>query len=129
MRCKLTGALSEPPEVVKGSRLLPNWQRFSLFLPNWQQACMACLVAYKEKPMKSVRRPLQREVRTKARTGIAGFDAITDGGLPRGRTTLLVGGPGSGKTIFALQFLVHGAQEFKEPGIFVTFEESSKHIV
>src|SRR6202012_2288729 len=45
----------------------------------------------------------------KARTGIAGFDEVTGGGLPRGRTTLLVGGPGSGKTIFALQFLVHGA--------------------
>jgi circadian clock protein KaiC len=79
--------------------------------------------------MKSVRRPHQVEVRTKARTGIVGFDAITDGGLPRGRTTLLVGGPGSGKTIFALQFLVHGAQKCKEPGIFVTFEESAKHIV
>jgi circadian clock protein KaiC len=79
--------------------------------------------------MKSVRRPHQVEIRTKARTGIVGFDAITDGGLPRGRTTLLVGGPGSGKTIFALQFLVHGAQECKEPGIFVTFEESSKRVV
>jgi circadian clock protein KaiC len=49
--------------------------------------------------------------------------------LPRGRTTLLVGGPGSGKTVFALQFLVHGAQECKEPGILVAFEESSKRIV
>lgn len=45
------------------------------------------------------------------------------GGLPRGRTTLLVGGPGSGKTIFALQCLVHGARDHKEPGIFVAFEE------
>src|ERR1700694_438174 len=79
--------------------------------------------------MKSIRRPHQVEARTKARTGIVGLDAITDGGLPRGRTTLLIGGPGSGKTIFALQFLVYGAQECKEPGIFVTFEESSKNIV
>ena len=67
--------------------------------------------------------------RTKAPTGIAGFDEITGGGLPRGRTTLLVGGPGSGKTIFALQFLVHGARDCKEPGIFVAFEETSKRIV
>ncbi len=65
----------------------------------------------------------------KARTGIPGFDEITGGGLPRARTTLLVGGPGSGKTILALQFLVHGAQHCKEPGIFVAFEESSKRIV
>ena len=65
----------------------------------------------------------------KAPTGIAGFDEITRGGLPRGRTTLLVGGPGSGKTILALQFLVHGAQHCREPGIFVAFEEASKRIV
>src|SRR4026207_1709165 len=66
---------------------------------------------------------------TKAPTGIAGFDEITGGGLPRGRTTLLMGGPGSGKTILALQFLVHGARKCKEPGIFVAFEETSKRIV
>ena len=53
----------------------------------------------------------------KASTGIAGFDEIAGGGLPRGRTTLLVGGPASGKTIFGLQFLVHGAQECRELGI------------
>jgi circadian clock protein KaiC len=64
----------------------------------------------------------------KAPTGIAGFDEITGGGLPRGRTTLLVGGPGSGKTILALQFLVHGARNCGEPGIFVAFEETSKRI-
>jgi circadian clock protein KaiC len=68
-------------------------------------------------------------VATKAATGIAGFDEITRGGLPRGRTTLLVGGPGSGKTIFALQVLVHGAQHCREPGIFVAFEETPKRIV
>ncbi|CCE23383.1 circadian clock protein KaiC [Methylotuvimicrobium alcaliphilum] len=66
---------------------------------------------------------------TKASSGIAGFDNITGGGLPLGRTTLLVGGPGSGKTIFALQFLVHGAQDCDEPGIFVAFEETSPRIV
>lgn len=65
----------------------------------------------------------------KAATGILGFDEITGGGLPRGRTTLLLGGPGSGKTILALQFLVHGAKHCREPGIFVAFEETSKRIV
>jgi circadian clock protein KaiC len=64
----------------------------------------------------------------KAPTGIAGFDDITGGGVPRGRTTLVVGGPGSGKTLFALEFLVHGA-EANEPGIFVAFEETSKRIM
>jgi circadian clock protein KaiC len=65
---------------------------------------------------------------TKVRTGIEGFDEITSGGLPRGRTTLLAGGPGSGKTIFALQFLVQGACDFNEPGIFVAFEETVERL-
>lgn len=78
--------------------------------------------------MKSVR-SASLKVPPKASTGIIGFDEITRGGLPRGRTTLLAGGPGSGKTLFALQFLVHGAQHCKEPGIFVACEETSKRIV
>lgn len=61
-------------------------------------------------------------------TGIAGFDAMTGGGLPTGRTTLIEGGPGSGKTVFALQSLVHGALAHGEPGIFVAFEESRERI-
>ena len=65
----------------------------------------------------------------KTPTGITGFDEITRGGLPRGRTTLLLGGPGSGKTIFGLQFLQHGARDYKEPGIFVAFEETSPRII
>jgi circadian clock protein KaiC len=66
---------------------------------------------------------------TKALTGIQGFDEITDGGLPRGRTTLVMGGPGCGKTVFALQSLVNGAHLNKESSIFVAFEESTKQIV
>jgi len=66
---------------------------------------------------------------SKARTGIQGFDEITHGGLPHGRTTLLTGGPGSGKTIMALQSLVNGARFYDEPAIFVAFEEDSKRIV
>ena len=65
----------------------------------------------------------------KTPSGIVGFDELTGGGLPHGRSTLLAGGAGSGKTIFALQFLVHGARDFKEPGIFVAFEESPQRIV
>lgn len=65
----------------------------------------------------------------KESTGIIGLDEITGGGLPHGRTTLLVGGPGSGKTIFGLQFLAHGAQNCDEPGIFVAFEENADRIL
>lgn len=65
----------------------------------------------------------------KAPTGIKGFDEITEGGLPLGRTTLFTGGPGCGKTVFALQSLVNGALRSKEPGIFVAFEESTAQIV
>jgi len=66
---------------------------------------------------------------SRAPTGIGGLDEITLGGLPRGRATLVVGGPGSGKTILALQSLVHGAEALGEPGIFVAFEESARRLV
>lgn len=66
---------------------------------------------------------------TKTLTGIQGFDEITDGGLPQGRTTLVMGGPGCGKTVFALQALVNGAHRAKEASIFVAFEESTRQIV
>jgi len=69
------------------------------------------------------------QAESKAPTGIEGLDDITNGGLPSGRTTLLVGGPGSGKTLFVLRFLVNGAQKCMEPGIFVAFEEHSKRII
>lgn len=78
--------------------------------------------------MKSVHPPAGRKP-FKAPTGIAGFDEITGGGLPGGRTTLLIGGPGAGKTIFGLQFLAHGARARKESGIFVAFEESSSCVI
>ena len=65
----------------------------------------------------------------KAATGIAGFDEITGGGLPKGRPTLLCGAAGCGKTLFAMEFLVRGAIEFGEPGLFVTFEETEGDLV
>ena len=61
----------------------------------------------------------------KSRTGIGGFDEITEGGLPTGRPTLVCGGPGCGKTLFAMQFLVSGTTRFDEPGVFMSFEEPS----
>lgn len=60
----------------------------------------------------------------KAATGIQGLDEITLGGLPRGRPTLISGGAGSGKTMFGLEFLVRGATQYNEPGVFMSFEES-----
>ena len=60
----------------------------------------------------------------KASTGIQGLDEITGGGLPTGRPTLVSGGAGSGKTLFALEFLVRGATQYDEPGVFMSFEET-----
>ena len=62
-------------------------------------------------------------------TGIHGFDEITDGGLPTARPSLVCGPPGTGKSIFAMQFLVNGATRFAEPGVFLTFEESADELV
>lgn len=59
-------------------------------------------------------------------TGIAGLDAILRGGLPTGRSTLVVGGPGAGKTVLAMQFLVNGAACYGEMGVMVSFEESER---
>jgi circadian clock protein KaiC len=64
----------------------------------------------------------------KVPTGVEGFDDISHGGLPRHRTTLVKGGPGSGKTVFALQCLVNAARQRKERGLFVAFEESTRQI-
>ncbi|MBF0441734.1 MAG: circadian clock protein KaiC, partial [Oligoflexales bacterium] len=65
----------------------------------------------------------------KALTGIQGLDEITGGGLPVGRPTLICGGPGCGKTLMAMEFLIHGAIEFNEPGIFMSFEETEDDLV
>ncbi|MEO8716613.1 MAG: circadian clock protein KaiC [Burkholderiales bacterium] len=65
----------------------------------------------------------------KVATGIEGFDDISRGGLPRHRTTLLLGGPGAGKTVFALQCLVNAARGRRGPGLFVAFEESTRQIL
>lgn len=66
---------------------------------------------------------------SKVATGISGFDQLSGGGLPRSRTSLLVGGPGSGKTLFALQSLVNGARQRREAGIFIAFEERPGQVI
>jgi circadian clock protein KaiC len=65
----------------------------------------------------------------KIKTGINGFDEISHGGIPRGRTTLVSGTSGSGKTLFSMQFLYNGISNYNEPGVFVTFEETPSDIV
>ena len=74
------------------------------------------------------RRPARRPI-AKAPTGIAGLDEITNGGLPRGRPTLVCGGAGCGKTLLAMEFLVRGVLEYDEPGVFMSFEETVDDLV
>ena len=64
----------------------------------------------------------------KSPTGIQGFDEITVGGLPKGRPTLVCGGAGCGKTLFGIEFLVRGATQFNEPGVFMSFEETNEEL-
>jgi circadian clock protein KaiC len=72
--------------------------------------------------------PKARRQLPKAPTGIQGLDEITGGGLPKGRPTLVCGGAGCGKTLLAMEFLVRGATQFNEPGVFMAFEETAKDL-
>src|SRR5450759_539818 len=71
------------------------------------------------------RKPRRSPSLPKAPTGIQGLDELTGGGLPRGRPTLLCGGAGCGKTLMAMEFLVRGALDSGEPGVFMAFEETT----
>lgn len=64
----------------------------------------------------------------KCPTGIKGFDEITEGGLPKNRTTLVSGSAGSGKTLLGIDFLINGVTQFKEPGVFMSFEETEDEL-
>ncbi len=77
---------------------------------------------------KSARKPALKVLK-KSPTGIDGLDEITDGGLPTGRPTLVSGGPGTGKTLFGIEFLVRGATEYDEPGVFISFEETIPDLI
>ena len=70
----------------------------------------------------------QRNVLPKSPTSIQGLDEITGGGLPKGRPTLVCGGAGCGKTLFAMEFLFHGATLYNEPGVFMSFEETEEEL-
>src|SRR3990167_8415529 len=79
--------------------------------------------AAKSKPAADTRPQLP-----KAPTGIQGLDEITEGGLPKGRPTLVCGNAGCGKTLLAMEFLVRGATQFDEPGVFMAFEETAQDL-
>ena len=79
--------------------------------------------------MTAIKRTKQRvKLLPKSPTGIPGVDEITGGGLPEGRPTLVCGAAGCGKTLFAMEFLVNGAIEYGEPGVFVAFEENAEEL-
>lgn len=83
----------------------------------------------KPKPVSKLKpAPKSRPQLPKAPTGIQGLDEITGGGLPKGRPTLICGGAGCGKTLLAMEFLVRGATQFNEPGVFMAFEETAKDL-
>ena len=73
-------------------------------------------------------KPHARNQLQKCLTGIKGFDQITGGGLPRNKTTLIVGSAGSGKTLWGLDFLINGATDYGEPGVFMSFEETEEEL-
>ena len=78
--------------------------------------------------MSANRKKQQKKLLPKVPTGIVGLDEITGGGLPRGRPTLVCGSAGCGKTLMSMEFLVRGATQFDEPGVLMTFEESSRDV-
>lgn len=78
--------------------------------------------------MKNNKTKFQRKTLAKAPTSIKGLDEITGGGLPKGRPTLICGDAGCGKTLFAMEFLVRGAIDYNEPGVFISFEETEKEL-
>jgi len=79
--------------------------------------------------MKNERTKNQMNALPKTPTGIQGLDEITGGGLPKGRPTLVCGNAGCGKTLFAMEFLVRGAMEYNEPGVFMAFEETEDELI
>ena len=73
-------------------------------------------------------RAIKRDQLHKCPTGVKGLDEVTEGGLPRNRTTLICGGAGSGKTLLGLDFLINGATHYGEPGVFMSFEETKDEL-
>src|ERR1051326_1951037 len=88
---------------------------------------MAATTALKKKPVPAPK--ASALVLEKVPTGIRGLDQVTHGGFPRGRTALVCGGPGTGKTLLGLEFLVKGAVQFNEAGVCFAFEETAEELV
>jgi circadian clock protein KaiC len=82
----------------------------------------------KQEPKHAARKPRRSPSLPKAPSGIQGLDELTGGGLPKGRPTLLCGSAGCGKTLLAMEFLVRGAVEAGEPGVFMAFEENTEEL-
>ncbi|MBN1662557.1 MAG: KaiC 1, partial [Deltaproteobacteria bacterium] len=78
--------------------------------------------------MTTVKAKRDAQVLEKCPTGIKGLDEITRGGLPKGRPTLICGSAGCGKTLFSMEFLMRGAMDYGEPGVFMTFEETPEDL-
>src|ERR1051325_10075436 len=103
------GVICEVARIVRTSLLACNCSQ------SRGGATMSRKATSRRKPLPTVE---------KAATGIQGLDEITGGGLPRGRPTLVCGGPGCGKTILAMEFLMNGARLYHEPGVFLSFHHS-----
>src|SRR3954466_2397383 len=73
-------------------------------------------------------RPVPSKGLVKSPTGISGVDEVLGGGLPRGRPTLICGSAGAGKTLLAMEFLVRGATDYNQPGVFMAFEETASDL-
>src|SRR5580693_9929447 len=78
--------------------------------------------------MPSVTQKVARRPLAKAPTGIQGLDEVTGGGLPKGRVTLVCGSAGCGKSLFAMEFLVHGAVRYGEAGVCMDFDETEEKL-
>jgi circadian clock protein KaiC len=118
--------LSYPPKVLilfSSFRLIYLEFLFALIKGVKNTDLLILVKNMKKKALKIVRKSLP-----KSPTSIQGFDQITGGGLPKGRPTLVCGGAGCGKTLFAMEFIVRGATIYNEPGVFISFEETEKEL-
>jgi len=86
------------------------------------------MINLEKNPVKKGNLNFKHNTLPKSPTSIQGLDEITGGGLPKGRPTLVCGGAGCGKTLFAMEFLVRGATLYNEPGVFISFEETEKEL-
>src|SRR5690242_18591451 len=113
-----------PPLQPWTEKWTPRPQK--ILLSERKRIFMPARTALKKKETKS---SLSSLVLEKVPTGIRGLDQVTHGGFPKGRTALVCGGPGTGKTLLGLEFLVRGALLYNEPGVCVAMEETAQELV